>query len=222
MNEDLLRSISKSLFEAFASIHATNNVSAGNAANNVKREDKNMSRRSITLGTWDGKPIEWLVLKEEGLATLVISRYPLLSHKFNENTNDGNRWDSSSLRKYLNNEFYKQAFNEEEKKRIVNAYLSSPNGTKDDVFVLSKEEADALMKVEEFMYSNTWCNINVRCENCYKRVLSNNDSACCWLRTGDSDDNAAAWKMGPNNGYDRSYVDSDHSVRPSVWIKEQE
>lgn len=65
MNEDLLRSISKSLFEAFASIHATNNVSAGNAANNVKREDKNMSRRSITLGTWDGKPIEWLVLKEE-------------------------------------------------------------------------------------------------------------------------------------------------------------
>ena len=193
MNEDLLRSISKSLFEAFASIHATNNVSAGNAANNVKREDKNMSRRSTTLGTWDGKPIEWLVLKEEGLATLVISRYPLLSHKFNENTNDGNRWDSSSLRKYLNNEFYKQAFNEEEKKRIVNAYLSS-----------------------------TWCNINVRCENCYKRVLSNNDSTCCWLRTGDSDDNAAAWKMGPNNGYDRSYVDSDHSVRPSVWIKEQE
>ena len=95
MNEDLLRSISKSLFEAFASIHATNNVSAGNAANNVKREDKNMSRRSITLGTWDGKPIEWLVLKEEGLATLVISRYPLLSHKFNENTNDKIPWKNS-------------------------------------------------------------------------------------------------------------------------------
>ena len=82
-----------------------------------------MSRRSITLGTWDGKPIEWLVLKEEGLATLVISRYPLLSHKFNENTNDGNRWDSSSLRKYLNNEFYKQAFNEERILRISGGRL---------------------------------------------------------------------------------------------------
>lgn len=181
-----------------------------------------MSRRSITLGTWEGKPIEWLVLKEEGLATLVISRYPLLSHKFNENTNDGNRWDSSSLRKYLNNEFYKQAFNEEEKKKIVNAYLSSPNGTKDDVFVLSKEEADALMKVEEFMYSDTWCSgVSGGCVNCYKAVLSNNNSTCCWLRTGNSDNSTYAWSMGPHNGYDSECtVTCDYSVRPSVWIKE--
>lgn len=180
-----------------------------------------MSRRSITLGTWEGKPIQWLVLKEEGLATLVISRYPLLSHKFNENRNNGNRWDSSSLRKYLNNEFYKQAFNEEEKKRIVNAYLSSPNGTKDNVFVLSKGEADALMKVEEFKYSGTWC--NALCKNCYKRVLSNNDSTCCWLRTGNSDDSTYAWRMGPSNSYDSwCSVTNDFSVRPSVWIKEQE
>lgn len=219
MNEDLLRSI---FFKTFASINTTNNVSAGNAANNVKREDKNMSRRSITLGTWNGKPIEWLVLKEEGLATLVISRYPLLSHKFNENTNDGNRWDSSSLRKYLNNEFYKQAFNEEEKKRIVNAYLSSPNGTKDDVFVLSKEEADALMKVEEFKYSDKWCNVSGGCVNCYKEVLSNNKSTCCWLRTGCSNNNAAAWRMGPDTSYSEWGVTNDFSVRPSVWIKEQE
>ncbi len=179
-----------------------------------------MSRRSITLGTWEGKPIQWLVLKEEGLATLVISRYPLLSHKFNENRNNGNRWDSSSLRKYLNNEFYKQAFNEEEKKRIVNAYLSSPNGTKDDVFVLSKEEADALMKVEEFKYSDTWCNVG-GCKNCYK-VLEHHKSTCCWLRTGDSSGNDLAWEMGPSNGYGCYFVDSDYSVRPSVWIKEQE
>ena len=178
-----------------------------------------MSRRSITLGTWEGKPIEWLVLKEEGLATLVISRYPLLSHKFNENTSDGNRWDSSSLRKYLNNEFYKQAFNEEEKKRIVNAYLSSPNGTKDDVFVLSKEEADALMKVEEFKYSDTWCDVG-GCVNCYK-VLEHHKSTCCWLRTGYSSTNA--WRMGPNNDYySGCSVTHDYSVRPSVWIKEQE
>lgn len=180
-----------------------------------------MSRRSITLGTWDGKPIEWLVLKEEGLATLVISRYPLLSHKFNENTNNGNRWDSSSLRKYLNNEFYKQAFNEEEKKKIVNAYLSSSNGTKDNVFVLSKEEADALMKVEEFKYSNTWCSgVSGGCVNCYKVVLSNNNSTCCWLRTGNSND--SVWRMGPDTSYSECSVTNDFSVRPSVWIKEQE
>lgn len=64
MNEDLLRSITEGISIALASIYAANNVSAGNAANNVKREDKNMSGRSITLGTWNGNPIEWLVLKE--------------------------------------------------------------------------------------------------------------------------------------------------------------
>lgn len=60
-----------------------------------------MSKRVITLGTWNGNPIEWIVLKEDGFQTLVVSKWPLFSSRFNRNDSDGNRWDSSALRNYL-------------------------------------------------------------------------------------------------------------------------
>ena len=33
-----------------------------------------MSKRIVTLGTWDGKPIQWIVLKESKLGSVVISK----------------------------------------------------------------------------------------------------------------------------------------------------
>ena len=78
------------------------------------------------------------------------------------------------------------------------------------------------MKVEEFKYSDKWCSVSGGCVNCYKEVLSNNKSTCCWLRTGYSGNNDRAWRMGPHNGYDSCIITYDLSVRPSVWIKEQE
>ena len=32
-----------------------------------------MSKRIVTLGTWDGKPIQWIVLKESKLGSVVIN-----------------------------------------------------------------------------------------------------------------------------------------------------
>lgn len=44
-----------------------------------------MSKRIITLGKWEGNPIEWIVLKEESFGTLVISKDMLFSYRFNQN-----------------------------------------------------------------------------------------------------------------------------------------
>lgn len=65
-----------------------------------------MSKRVITFGQWDGKPIQWLVLKEDEFKTFVVSKYPLFSHCFNEDKEDGNQWKTSSLRNYLNSTFW--------------------------------------------------------------------------------------------------------------------
>ena len=158
MNEDLLRSITESLFKAFASINATNNVSAGNAANNVKREDKNMSGRSITLGTWNGNPIEWLVLKEEGLATLVISK--------------------DTIGNYL----YENVFTAEEKKKIVNAKLTDVGNAKDNVFILSENEVKTLLSSENDEYIRRHANSCGYC--CWTRTQNGshvrNGYINCW------------------------------------------
>ena len=85
-----------------------------------------MSKRVITLGTWDGKPIEWLVLKEEGFATLVFAKNVIQAGvTFNDN-NSNNNWATSDIRRYLNRTFYDVSFSAEEKKKIINCCLEEP------------------------------------------------------------------------------------------------
>lgn len=177
-----------------------------------------MSKRVITLGTWNGNPIEWIVLKEDGFQTLVVSKWPLFSCRFNRNDSDGNRWDSSALRNYLNSSFYQSAFDENEKKKIISAYLSDPNGTKDNVFVLSVSEAENLMTQNERAYGNkTGCNGH-SCSDCYQ--YSHQHGTCWWLRDPHVSDSRYAWHVYNNGETTYSGVSNMYSVRPAVYVKE--
>lgn len=155
-----------------------------------------MSKRVITLGTWDGKPIEWLVLKEEGFATLVVSRYALFNHRFD---NSSGIWESSDIRKLLLNDFFNNAFTVNEKRKIINSKLADTNNTKDYVFLLNKYEAENLMD-------------------------ANDRSGMWWfLRTQKS--SSEVWGvMGDGHiGLNDSSVRGDcGGIRPAMWIKEQE
>lgn len=125
-----------------------------------------MSKRIITLGTWDGKPIEWVVLNEDEFSILVISRYEIFKRYFD---NSDNNWKSSDLRKYLNNDFYKSAFNEDEKKKILNVKLTDVNNTKDNVFILSESELNSLLLKDG--------------DDDYENMHYNNCAYCIWTRT---------------------------------------
>lgn len=76
-----------------------------------------MSKRIVTLGTWDGTPIQWIVLKESKLGSVVISKGGLFVRQFDSQNRD---WPDSDIRAYLNREFFQQAFRAEEQKRIIN------------------------------------------------------------------------------------------------------
>ncbi len=60
-------------------------------------------------------PIEWLVLKKEGGKLLIISRYVLDYHKYDNYS----RWRGSSLREYLNNDFFNSCFSKQEQDKIL-------------------------------------------------------------------------------------------------------
>ncbi len=68
----------------------------------------------------------------------VISRYGLDAKRFDSRSNV---WSNSEIREWLNGEFYNQAFTDQEKKSINLSNLSDV-GTSDNVFLLSKEEAE--------------------------------------------------------------------------------
>ena len=164
-----------------------------------------MGKRIITLGTWEDKPIEWIVLNEESFGTLVISKYALFQCQFNQNQSNGNNWNKCFLRKFVNDEFYNLAFSESEKKKIVNAYLHEPSQTKDNVFVLSVAESDSLMTDKE-------------------RATGDMQ----WTRSPNTKESIKAWRIGPDGGFDESgryfsysYVDKYFGIRPAMYVREE-
>lgn len=100
--------------------------------------------------TKNGKEaIEWQVLAVENDKVLLISRYCLDGIPYNENAGSA-VWSDSSVRKWLNESFYRESFSNEEQDKIVASMLENAknikygtNGgedTKDNVFLLSESE----------------------------------------------------------------------------------
>lgn len=92
------------------------------------------------------RDIEWYVVKKEkGLAMLLaVGILDVIPHTFTDE-ND-RKWSNSSLREFLNNYFYENAFNEKEKELIVPTKLNSVYGNgltetiTDKVFLIDSVE----------------------------------------------------------------------------------
>lgn len=117
-------------------------LSAIPAIANFNLNDKDLSKKVIKIGTWEGKAIEWIILKEENGGLLLLSKTILFQSKYDD---DSNNWKQSYICKYLNNEFYDTAFSTSEKKAIINAKLEDVQNAKSDVFLLSRNEAENLL-----------------------------------------------------------------------------
>lgn len=160
-----------------------------------------MSKRIITLGTWDGKPIEWIVLKEENGGLLLLSKTILFQSKYDDGSNN---WKQSYICKYLNNEFYDTAFSTSEKKAIISAKLEDVQNAKNDVFLLSCNEAEKLLDnslhaIGDWFLRSPWDGGN---SGRILRVLS--DGRISFDR----------------NGYNSSCdVYRSYGIRPAMWIR---
>lgn len=97
------------------------------------------------------EPIEWEVLEIDMNRALLISKYVLDCKPYNEEFEEVT-WESCSLRKWLNEDFYDTAFTEEEKACIPAVTLTNPDDpladsdgaggkeTNDKVFILGTDD----------------------------------------------------------------------------------
>ena len=105
------------------------------------------------------KPIEWIVMKNEGNQVLLLSKYVLDVKPYNNEEWEAVTWQTSDIRQWLNNEFYTTAFNKTEKAKIQTSLIknednseygtSGGNDTEDKVFLLSEKEAETLFSNDE-------------------------------------------------------------------------
>lgn len=117
------------------------------SGNNDKGFENVTGKEIVTIGRWENKPIEWLVLKNDENGKLLLSLNVLFEKKFNEKRCEST-WKTSDIREYLNETFWKLAFSKDEKSKIVNNYTGM-FGSKDTVFLLSRNEAETLLEKEE-------------------------------------------------------------------------
>lgn len=101
------------------------------------------------------EPIEWIVLDTKDNQVWLLSRYGLDAKPFGTGV-FASDWEDSSLREWLNNDFYNQAFSDEEKESIrESVVLNNENHikkeTRNKVFVLSREEMNLRKQTAELL-----------------------------------------------------------------------
>lgn len=168
---------------------------------------------TVSFGTYEGQPLEWMVLDEDDDKMLVICSEAVCAREFNSERVE-TTWETSDLREWLNGEFFESAFDEDEQARILTSnvtadanpyYDTEPgNDTEDNVFLLSVVEAEQYFATDD------------------KRICEYNGEACWWwLRsTGFGQQRASMicvdGTIGKSYGY---FVDSNfQAVRPVMWI----
>ena len=173
------------------------------------------------------KPIEWIVMKNEGNQVLLLSKYVLDVKPYNEEW-EGVTWQTSDIRQWLNNEFYTTAFNKTEKAKIQTSLIknednseygtSGGNDTEDKVFLLSEKEAETL-------FLNNEERIAKATEYAEKSGVYVNEekAAWWWLRSpGDDSDYAAEVNYVGWVSRHGSYVDGNNDgVRPALHLNLQ-
>ena len=169
--------------------------------------------------------IEWEVLAAEGDSVLVISRYGLDAKQYNS-ANFSETWETSSLREWLNGEFYNSVFNASEQARIRQMTVKNPdnpeygtqggNDTEDRIFLLSIEEVNRYFGTD----TARQCKATAYAEANGAWVSSSNGYSWYWLRTPGIYNNTAAYIR--DNGYVLARGDltvcTDILVRPALWL----
>lgn len=106
---------------------------------------KDDAGKFMTFGTYDGKPIDWIILGNNGDTYLLISKYILDARPY-DSSHQELKWENSELRQWLNEDFYDQAFNDEEKARIV---ATSPYDRRPQLIHTNDDGTESLVLPED-------------------------------------------------------------------------
>lgn len=177
----------------------------------------------ITFGKYKQEDIEWIVLAKENEQVWVVSKHVLDSKPYSSTTGT---WETSSLRTWLNNDFFHAAFNEDEKKHIpqvsviVDEYqvrndkaigINTGNVVQDRVFLLGIDDVRYIPFGDE---RGSRPGDSVHSKYTYEGKINwwlkpvNRDSAAYYSQYG-----------GINNMFGGGTLQNEVlGVRPSLWI----
>ena len=181
------------------------------------------------------KEIEWIVLKVKDGRSLLLSQYGLEAREFDSKKKDVS-WEDSTLRKWLNNDFFNSAFSTKEQSVIQTTAVSNSDSvnksgswtiagkeeTQDKIFLLSYHEAIELYFSSDKTRKCTPTKYLMgKLSNIPKGIYGNaiEDGACWWwLRTAELDGSVSTVDCQGTKFYSRPANDNTICVRPAFWL----
>ena len=183
----------------------------------------NIKYHKTEAGYFKYEPIKWRVLQSENQEAFLLSDVILDNQPYNENYEDIT-WEESSLRTWLNGEFIKRAFSDEEKEKINITEIVNQdnpdygteggNNTSDKIFLLSLAEVDKNEDGKKYGF------LNDETRKCKANSFSEMEIMFWWLRSpGDYSYRAAGVRYDgwvDRYGYDVSNYSG--GVRPALHL----
>lgn len=225
---------------------------AGESAEGVPEDQMDMEmlrdavmrgERTVVFGRYPKEPggevmpLFWRVLKVDELSVLLITRDLIDAQPYNE-TREDVTWETCTLRRWMNEVFIREAFDEEERKGILltelytsenkSWYTSGGNATQDRIFALSIDEAeryfldndDRLAVVTPYAESRGAVLWPVGSVDESGRSKDGRKVGLWWLRSPGCDNNHAVdvHRIGAIDRHGPDVDCADVSVRPALWL----
>lgn len=161
----------------------------------------------ISWGVWEDKPLLWRVLDREGDKRLLLAEEIVARQPYNKEY-DNTYWQTSTLRRWLNQAFFQKAFSLKERSRILNTrlknppnprYLTSGGGdTVDKLFLLGLDQLERYLPTDAQRAMGQWW----------------------WVRSPGLNILSAASVYEDGSIYDTgiNIHYADGGVRPAMWI----
>lgn len=169
------------------------------------------------------EPIEWIVLERRGSQVLLLSRYGLDVQPYHHTAMAIN-WSNSSVREWLQSDFYDEAFTADEQGMIVTTRNATPVNsnnagspgpdTYDKVFFLSSTEATRYLTTQESRMVKATSYAMMRGAG-----TNYSQNSYWWLRSyADGSRRRVLMINSQGNVYASTIDDYKAVVRPAVWV----
>ena len=177
-------------------------------------------------GTNGSEDIEWIVLETDGKKATMISLYGLDAVVYN-NDESNTTWDRSSLRRWLNEDFLKKAFNSNEQSKLMTMSAkeednpkygtNSGEATKDMIYPASIQEVTSWLEND----LDRICLPTVQAIDTGVKIYGSNDACNWWLRTSGGDSDRISYVNSEGEvDYDGIFGnDSGCAVRPIITVE---
>ena len=176
---------------------------------------------SVTFGSNDGNPIEWIVLEKNGDKALLLSRLIIENEVYDTSLTVS--YSNSYIRNFVNTTMYNKYFNEKEKGMILDTTIDNATNK---MFILCKDEVLKYFgnKLKDNKKATTHITeqlkktrTNITIANKPGAWYDGNSSY--WLRDTVGNGNAMYLGYSGRLNLDGDIITINDGIRPAVWVK---